>query len=51
MHEYADATEVVQQARLKLRVNLVPEPEQRSMVSARWGARGRAGPRQRIYQD
>jgi hypothetical protein len=34
MKEYADATEVVQQARLKLRACLVPKPEQRSTASA-----------------
>ena len=34
MREYADATGVVQQARLKLRANLVPKPEQRSTASA-----------------
>ncbi len=34
MNEYANATEVVQEARLKLRANLVSKPEQRSTASA-----------------
>jgi hypothetical protein len=34
MEEYADATEVVLQARLQLRACLVPEPEQRTTASA-----------------
>lgn len=34
MDKYASATEVVQQARLKLRANLVPKPKQRSTTSA-----------------
>jgi hypothetical protein len=34
MNEYAGATEVIQQARLKLRANIVPKPEQRTTASA-----------------